>query len=290
MNISKTLIIIVMTSLTIIGGIRIYKGFNKETKTDQTASKEISRHEEEENPKSPDQPDQSYYLEFQKTRDPKTNTVPTERLIPALNYTKQLQQTQSDGPISGINWQERGPNNVGGRTRALLFDRADTSGKVVFAGGVGGGLWKTTDITQLSPDWTKVDDFFTNIAISCIIQDPNNTQTMYFGTGEGRYNIDAIRGLGIWKSTNGGNNWSQLSSTNNSSFHYIQKIAINPSNGHIFAATRSAGIMRSTNGGTSWTSVLTTGVSVQERASDVSVGADNSIYAAMGGVIWTDGI
>jgi len=290
MKIYKTLLVIVIAISTVIGGIRIYKAINgKETKAVVTASKEKSPHEEEDS-KSPDQPEEAYYLEFLKTRDPKTNTVPTERLIPALNYMKELQQTQTDGPIAGIDWQERGPNNVGGRTRAVLFDRADTSGKVVFAGGVGGGLWKTTDITQLNPNWTKLDDFFSNIAISCIIQDPQNAQIMYFGTGEGRYNIDAIRGLGIWKSTNGGNNWFQLSSTNNSSFHYIQKMAIHPVNGHIFAATRSAGIMRSTDGGTSWTSVLTTGVSVQERASDVTMGADNSVYAAMGGVIWTDGI
>lgn len=291
MNISKTLLIIVLTTFTMIGGIKIYKEFNnKESQSILNQSKETSHEEESEESKSPDRPDEDYYLEFRKTRDLTTNSVPTERLIPALKYLKERQLIESDAPISGIDWQERGPNNVGGRTRAILFDRADTSGKVVFAGGVGGGLWKTTDITQLAPNWTKIDDFFSNIAISCIIQDPNNTQIMYFGTGEGRYNIDAIRGLGIWKSTNGGNNWSQLASTNNSGFYYIQKIAIHPGNGYLFAATRSAGIMRSTNGGNNWTSVLTTGVSVQERASDVSMGADNSVYAAMGGVIWTDGV
>ncbi|MDQ3019256.1 MAG: PKD domain-containing protein [Bacteroidota bacterium] len=279
------LLILLIVSANKIFNNNLFQNTNKEK---EIQGKEISF--EEEKPKSPDQPEKAYELEFLKTRDPKTNTVPTERLIPAMRYMKQLQQTQTDGPIAGIDWQERGPNNVGGRTRAVLFDRADATGKIVFAGGVGGGLWKTTDITQLNPNWTKIDDFFSNIAISCIIQDPQNAQVMYFGTGEGRYNIDAIRGLGIWKSTNGGNNWSQLSATNNSSFHYTQKMAIHPGNGYIFAATRSAGIMRSTDGGTSWTSVLTTGVSVQERASDVSMGADNSIYAAMGGVIWTDGI
>ncbi|MEO6694023.1 MAG: PKD domain-containing protein [Ignavibacteria bacterium] len=290
MNISKSLIIIVLTIVMMIGGIKIFKDFNnKESQSILNQSKETSRHEEEES-KSPDQPEKAHYLEFLKTRDQNTNTVPTERLIPALNYTKQLLQTPSDAPIANIDWQERGPSNVGGRTRAVMFDRSDTSGKVVFAGGVGGGLWKTNDITQLNPNWTPINDFFSNIAISCIIQDPQNPQVMYFGTGEGRYNIDAVRGLGIWKSTDGGNNWSQLTSTNNSNFHYTQKLAIHPTNGYIFAATRSAGIMRSTDGGSSWTSVLTTPVSIQVRASDVSMGADNSVYAAMGGVIWTDGI
>ncbi|MEP7145806.1 MAG: PKD domain-containing protein [bacterium] len=284
MKLFKTFLFALCTVFSILIIITIYNFANVDhgISEDQYGSEETS--------KSPDQPDKAYELEFLKTMDPKTNTVPTERLIPALKYMKELQQTQQEGPIAGINWTERGPNNIGGRTRTILFDRADTSGKTVFAGGVGGGLWKTTDITLLNPNWTKLDDFFGNIAISCIVQNPLNTQEIYFGTGEGRYNIDAIRGLGIWKSSNGGANWSQLSATNNSNFYYIQKMAIHPVSGYIFAATRSGGIMRSTDGGSSWASVLTTGVSIQERAADIQIAADNSIYATMGGVIWTDGI
>lgn len=237
-----------------------------------------------------DKPDAAYYLEFLKTRDPRTNTVPSERLITALDYTRQLQNLQQDGPIPGITWRERGPNNLGGRTRAILVDRRDTSGKTVFSGGVGGGIWKTTDITQTSPNWIKADDFFSNLAISCIVQNPLNLNEMYFGTGEGWYNIDAIRGLGIWKSTNGGNTWSQLSSTNNSNFYHIQKIAIHPVTGAIFAATRSSGVMRSTDGGNSWLQVLGPPTTIDVRAADIEIAADNAIYAGMGGVIWTDGI
>ncbi len=248
-----------------------------------------TKYSEKEEPKK-DKPGEAYYLEFLKTRDLKTNTVPTERLIRALEYTKELQSFQVDGPIPGITWKERGPNNLGGRTRAILVDRRDTSGKTVFSGGVGGGLWKTTDITQVIPNWVKTDDFFSNLAISCIVQNPLNLNEMYFGTGEGWYNIDAIRGLGIWKSSNGGINWSQLSSTNNSNFYHIQKISIHPVTGAIFAATRSNGVMRSMDGGSSWQQVLGPPTSIDVRAADIEIAADNSIYASMGGVIWTDGI
>lgn len=40
-------------------------------------------------------------------------------------------------------WTELGPNNVGGRTRALLIHPTNPS--VMYAAGVSGGVWKTTN-------------------------------------------------------------------------------------------------------------------------------------------------
>jgi len=132
--------------------------------------------------------------EFEATKDPRSGTVPRERLVAARTETQRLLSTRA---ISNVDWDERGPNNVGGRTRAILVDLNDSSNNTVFAGGVGGA-------------WTHINDFFDNIAISAIVQDPNSPNTMYFGTGEGWFNADAIRGMGIWKSTNGGTSWSQM--------------------------------------------------------------------------------
>ena len=150
------------------------------------------------------------------------------------------------------------------------------------AGGVGGGLWYTNDITLTSPVWNNVNDFWANIAISCITYNPANTQEIYVGTGEGWYNSDGIQGLGIWKSSDGGNNWIQLSSTNNSTFYQVQKIVVS-STGIVYAATRSGGVRRSTNGGTSWTQVLS------GRAADIEIAADGTIFASIG-IFTTDGI
>ncbi len=283
------LILFISVSFISLGSIFTFLSGIDKDKKDAKEQKEKFEKEEEEI-LSPDKPDKAAELEFLKTRDLATNTVPKERLIDALKYTQQLQANPRNNAIPGITWNERGPNNVGGRTRAILVDKNDTTGKTVFAGGVGGGLWKTNDITQLNPNWVKADDFFSNIAISCIVQSQSNPQVIYFGTGEGWYNIDAIRGLGIWKSINGGANWTQLSSTNNSNFYYVNKIAIHPVTGDLFAATRNNGLMRSQDGGNSWSQVLGPPTTVQIRACDVVIAADNSIYAAMGGVIWTDGI
>ncbi|MDE0535579.1 hypothetical protein OU788_04920, partial [Tenacibaculum sp. L6] len=53
-------------------------------------------------------------------------------------------------------WVERGPDNVGGRTRALIFDPNDTTNETVFAGGVSGGLWKNTKISNSASRWVRV--------------------------------------------------------------------------------------------------------------------------------------
>jgi len=195
--------------------------------------------------------------EFEMTRDPNTGTVPRERLMLAKKYADKLQKEISEGKernaIPNFTWEERGPSNVAGRTRAILVDANDMSNETVFAGSVSGGLWKTTNFSAEKPNWTPVDDFWGNLAVSCIAQDPSNPLNIYVGTGEGWSNADAVRGLGIWKSSDGGYTWAQLGSTNISAFYYVMKIAI-ATNGDVYAATKD-GLYRSKDGGATFPQV-----------------------------------
>ncbi|WP_436516652.1 LamG-like jellyroll fold domain-containing protein [Ekhidna sp. To15] len=239
--------------------------------------------------------------EFERTKDPNLGIVPKNRLYEAYRIKERMKSQRSGDvlldAIPGVSWKERGPNNLGGRTRTILIDPNDVSNSTVWAASISGGLWKTTDITKASPDWSSVNDFFDNMAITTIAYDPSNTTTMYFGTGEGFFNVDAVQGNGIWKSTDGGDSWTQLASTITSNFTtcagtgdcnflYVNKIVVTAS-GTVLAATRGnytnrGGIMRSTDGGTSWTTVLT-GLSGQfQWASDIEIGADGDIYASFG--------
>lgn len=241
-----------------------------------------------------DRMDLAILHEFELTKDPATNTVPRERLIAAVEYAESLRAGMPQGRVAGaipdMNWIERGPKNVSGRTRAIMVDPNDASGKTVWAAGVGGGLWKTTDITAASPIWTAANDLFDNIAVTAIAFNPLNKQEMYFGTGEGFSNADAIRGRGLWKTTDGGVTWSPVASTTSSSnFYYTQRIAVHPVTGYIYAATRS-GLFRSMNGGTSWTKVLGSGTGASSNnISDIEIAADNSIYVGIG-IFSTDGV
>lgn len=244
-----------------------------------------------------DRMDLAMAQEVEMTKDPALGYVPRERLMKALDQA--MRTAHSRGAIPGVEWIERGPDNIGGRTRAVIFDPNDPSGKAVFAGSVSGGLWKCTDITQPNPGWEPVNDTFANLAITTIAFDSSQPTTMYFGTGEGFFNGDAVRGDGIWKSTDGGNTWNQLSNTTGNAFDFVQKIVV-AGNGDVFAATRSrfcnvGGIYRSTDGGASWSLVLSGGntggfCSGQGQwAADIEIAANGDLYAAMG-LGYTDGI
>lgn len=84
-----------------------------------------------------DRPDLASEHDFLMTMDPALGDVPKERLTFAHDEANAILQTKA--PIAGVQWTERGPNNVGGRTRALMFDPNDATHKKVWAAGVGGG-------------------------------------------------------------------------------------------------------------------------------------------------------
>ena len=242
-----------------------------------------------------DGPDKAAEFEFHRTKDPLTGTIPADRLIRSLFYTDSLKKILPFQIVAGYgNWTERGPNSdvtgpsngnsranngvTSGRIRAILADAADATGKTVFIGGVDGGLWKTTDITASPANWTLVNDFFANMAITSICQDPTNSQVMYFGTGEAYYNNDGVRGNGIWKSTDGGATWNQLGSTTN--YQRCAKIACDAS-GNIYLADRGTGILRSKNGGTSWANI-TPSTSVSVRSTDLEISSTGRMHVTIG--------
>lgn len=72
----------------------------------------------------------------------------SENILVAATHGRGLWQAKLliNVPINNLRWEERGPNNFGGRTRTIMIDPNDPSGKTVWAGSVGGGLWKTTNI------------------------------------------------------------------------------------------------------------------------------------------------
>ncbi len=240
-----------------------------------------------------DGPREAVERDIEMMKDPTTGKVPVDRLLNAYEYKRDLLQQTNLGPLPNVNWSPFGPKNQGGRTRAMIIDLNDASGNTVFAGSVGGGLWKTTNINTAAPNWAPVNDMLSNLAVSALVQDPSNPQVMYMGTGEGYNNSDAIRGLGIFKSTNGGNTWTQLPSTNNTNFYYNLKMQV-LSSGVLLVATR-AGLYRSADGGASFTRVLGTGLGITGANSnlcyDVQISRNGDVYGSLNGSVHksTDG-
>ncbi len=291
---NKSTLIVLAALLCIFGYFTWEELSKKKTAVPKSAYETEEGKEPADNFEREDGVDKAMSYEFELTKDPALNIVPRERLMAAENYRLQklASLNRTTTAVPAINWTERGPNNVGGRTRTLIYDLNDAGNgyKKVFAGSVGGGIWVTTDITVASPTWTRIDDLLGNLAVTTLAQDPSNTQNIYAGTGEGWFNADAIRGLGIWKSSNGGTSWSQLAATSTSTFYYLQKIVVTGT-GAVLAATRNGGVQRSTDGGASWTKVLGngTGGGSNDNAADLEIAANGYIYCSVG-ILSSDGI
>ncbi len=240
---------------------------------------EMGQFEEEEGDKRT-RIDEMMRQQFELTKDPALGYPPTERLLDVMTY---IQNTAFDKntPISAAKWRERGPYQVGGRTRTIMIDANDPTGKTAFAAGVAGGLWRTKDILGANVVWEPINDYLENLAVVTLVQDPSNPQVMYFGTGEAYFNLDAVSGLGVWKSTNGGLNWNRLPST--ISFEHTMRMAVH-SNGDVYAATSNDGLQRSQDGGQTWTKVLGIGISTgsSNAVNDVEIGADGAIWTITG--------
>ncbi len=214
--------------------------------------------------------------EYRMTKDPATQKVPRNLLLEAYKIANQkraiMAQQEDQLPIY---WYERGPNNVGGRTRAILYDRNDPTNQTVWAAAVAGGLWRSGNITAANPSWALVNDFFPNLAITTIVQNPANPQIMYFGTGEeGNNNADAVRGLGIWRSMDGGANWARLALNVNA----VNQMEV-AADGTVYVAA-SNGLHRSTTNGNTFTVIRADGQNVQ----DVEIAADGDVYIAVNSV------
>lgn len=233
--------------------------------------------------KKPGDPDMFYEFDKLKRVDPTTGEVPADGLMKAyLNLKEQFGDIATQRTNYSLDWEERGPTGVGGRSRAVLWDPNATNNHAVFAGGVGGGLWYTPDITVSSPNWTSVSQMFSNVAVTCIAADPNNPQTMYYGTGEGWNNADALRGAGIWKSTDGGMSWDVLPSTSGPEFYYNQKILVR-TNGDVYAATKG-GLLRSEDGGATWNKVLGSSAGASnDWINDLDEAGNGDLWASVNG-------
>lgn len=240
-------------------------------------------------PKRPDQPDAA--SAFRAAQQSVNGVLKPDGMIKAINARKSIiasiNRNPSAAPGAGIaydGWTELGPGNIGGRLRAIYVHPTDTD--LIFVGSIAGGIWKSTDG---GASWNPVDDFMGNLSITSIVADPTttgstSTTVLYAATGEGFYNADALRGYGIFKSTDGGTTWSHLSATDPSSdsdWYYVNRITVD-STGNLIAVTRGNGIFLSSDSGASWTK-KTTSMTGYRILYDVKYDPNDDTKAIIGG-------
>ncbi len=251
-----------------------------------TSSKPITQNTKQSNTQLSEQQkiEQRDALELLKVRNPKTGLPEPYKLISAFETFKTKQrnaaQLRTDTAIQGINWTERGPWQVGGRTRSVVWDKNDPTKRKIWAGSVSGGLWYCENIFNSTPNWHKVDDLMDNLSITSIIYDPFNSNIMYFATGERTSNFGGnFRGLGLYKSVNGGNTWVPHPAINNHELGQVQKILID-STGILYAATSRYGLAKYDTATNMWVSEL----NIQPNATlayDVEIDGSGDLITAL---------
>ncbi|MBP6821542.1 MAG: hypothetical protein KA368_08365 [Acidobacteria bacterium] len=185
---------------------------------------------------------------------------------------------------------------VAGRVSAIVLDPGynGTTNQTVYVGAAQGGVWRSIDN---GTNWTPLMDNQPSLAVGAIAIDPNNSNVIYVGTGEGNRSGDTYYGQGLLKSTDGGSTWQQITgpvSTTapnlpafiNCSFMTIE---IDPSNTQtLYAATNigltsgpsggsgvvvigNRGIWKSTDGGINWRNLNPGNFDVDRTGTDVLV-------------------
>jgi photosystem II stability/assembly factor-like uncharacterized protein len=185
------------------------------------------------------------------------------------------------GPL-GATWTEEGPSNVGARVTDLAMNPNDPN--VVFAALASGGVFRSTDC---GASWLPISDDLPVLTIGAIAVDPTDPGVIYAGTGEANGQSFSWFGMGMFKSTDGGETWSYIGLEDT---RYIARIVIDPldtgrlwvaGTGALFGTNPERGVYRSLDGGDTWNLVLS--VSDSTSATDIAIDPSkpDTVFAAM---------
>src|SRR5438445_141959 len=178
-------------------------------------------------------------------------------LFTALLVTAQDVTLDSD-MVSGLPIRAIGPAAMGGRIADIAAVR-EGERLTIYVGSASGGVWKSVDGgTTFKPVFDKQP----SLSIGSIAIDPQNAKTVWVGTGESWVRNSVSYGDGIYTSTDGGDNWTNLGLANS---ERITKIAIDPGDtntvyvcvpGKLWSDSDDRGVYKTSDGGKTWNKVL----------------------------------
>jgi len=176
-------------------------------------------------------------------------------MVWAISFPAIAQVQINSSTFGAMEARALGPGTMSGRITAI---EGATDGKTIYVGTAGGGIWKTTNA---GASFIPVFDKYCQ-SIGALALDPKNPKILYAGTGESNMRNSVSIGNGIYKSTDGGDNWVKLGLENT---EHIAKIVISPVNpaivfvaapGPLWSSSKDRGLYRSADGGKTFEKVL----------------------------------
>ncbi|MDA7979952.1 MAG: hypothetical protein MPJ50_14380 [Pirellulales bacterium] len=199
-----------------------------------------------------------------------------------LESWKQHELMREESLFSSLKWEGVGPRFCGGRIESVAVhpDRPAT----MYVGVGAGGLWKTVNsgIT-----WQPIFEQEATMTVGDVTIAKSDPNTIWLGTGEVLLSRSAMPGMGVYKSTDAGETWTNVGLPDS---QHIARVIIHPSDqntvfvaviGHQNSANEQRGVFRTSDGGNSWEKVLY--VNDHTSAIDLTMAPDdpNTLYACM---------
>lgn len=219
----------------------------------------------------------------------------------AIAKANNLSNNSASRNSLNLQWEYLGPDNQGGRTRAILFDKDDPN--LIYAGGVAGGMFKSTN---KGLNWAPINTYQGFSSVVSIAQGNDNQGSIYVGTGEGLANLGATSlnsgniGNGIWRTKDKGETWEHLDATNlllgvgvinpgvpnpGSTWSEVNDLLVSPVNPDLLIAATANGLSISTNATDAKENVsFTNAQNVSGRGQSLSMTPDGTVaYATVNG-------
>src|SRR5215510_12380500 len=196
----------------------------------------------------------SFFLAAQKSS--KKKAPPAQTVATATPAETQAKKEEEDPLFKGLTWRLVGPFRGG---RVLAVSGVVGEPNTYYFGGVGGGVWKTTDGGL---NWTPLSDKEQLGSIGAIAVSDSDPNVVYVGTGEACIRNNILQGNGMYKSTDAGKTWRAIGLEDT---RHIGRLAVHPKNpdivfvaalGHAYGRNTERGVFRSTDGGKNWQKVL----------------------------------
>src|SRR5881296_3272252 len=175
-----------------------------------------------------------------------------------LLIAQQPAVTVDSEAISGLGARNIGSAAMSGRIAALAAVH-EGARLTIYVGAASGGVWKSTNgVTTFKPVFDKQPVQ----SIGAVTIDPTNPKVVWVGTGESWMRNSVSIGGGVYKSTDGGDNWTNMGLKES---EHIAKILIDSSDpntvyvcvpGKLWSDSNDRGVYKTTDGGKNWSKIL----------------------------------